>query len=133
MNFKKLQDTLSEYMTHSISFYDGGTEGFYHGMIIGLVAMLDNKYHVRSNRESGDGRYDVCLFPKEKEYPGIIMEFKWKAGLDLEKLEELAKEAREQIDVNRYDIEITEYKVTDIIKIGIAFSGKPAKVYPNKR
>ena len=76
-DFVKLQKAISEYMDKSISFYDGGSEGFYHGLILGLIALMDNHYKIKSNRESGDGRYDICLFPKTPKYPGIIMEFKW--------------------------------------------------------
>ncbi len=63
-------------MNRSISFYDSGAEGFYHGLVLGLIAMMDNQYKIKSNRESGDGRYDICLIPRDKKYPGIIMELK---------------------------------------------------------
>ena len=66
-----------EYMNNSMSFFDAGSEGFYHGLTLGLVALLDNHYIIKSNRESGDGRFDIRLFPRDLRYPGIIMEFKW--------------------------------------------------------
>ena len=124
----KLQKAIAEYMDKSISFYDGGSEGFYHGLILGLIALMDNQYKIKSNRESGDGRYDICLFPKTSKYPGIIMEFKWSSTLDNDTLDKLAKEALNQIDKKRYDSEMTELGVTNILKLGIAFSGKKIKI-----
>lgn len=59
-------------MDKSIRFYDAGAEGFYHGLVLGLIALMDNQYKIKSNRESGDGRYDISLFPREGRYPGII-------------------------------------------------------------
>ena len=114
-------------MDKSISFYDGGSEGFYHGLILGLIALMNNQYKIKSNRESGDGRYDISLFPKSSKYPGIIMEFKWGSNLDSDTLDKLAKDALDQIDTKRYDSEMTEIGVTNILKLGIAFSGKKLK------
>ncbi len=121
---KKLQNAVAEYMDKSISFYDGGAEGFYHGLMLGLIALMDNQYKVKSNRESGDGRYDICLIPREEKYPGIIMELKWKEKLSEAALVSLAEEALVQIDELRYDSELVEDGIADIIKFGIAFSGK---------
>ena len=80
-DYKKLQSAIGEYMDKSISFFDGGAEGFYHGLMLGLIALIDNQYKIKSNRESGDGRFDVSLIPREKRYPGIILELKWKEKL----------------------------------------------------
>lgn len=121
---KKLQDAIAEYMDKTISFYDAGAEGFYHGLILGLIALMDNQYKIKSNRESGDGRYDICLIPREHRYPGILMELKWKKNLNEDSLEILAKEALDQIDDMRYDSEMKESRIQDILKLGIAFSGK---------
>ena len=71
---ERLQKAITEYMDKSISFYDAGAEGFYHGLTLGLIALLDNQYKIKSNRESGDGRYDISLVPREKKYPGIMKE-----------------------------------------------------------
>ena len=120
---KKLEKAISEYMRRTISFYDAGAEGFYHGLVLGLIALLDNHYKIKSNREAGDGRYDIALFPRKKQTPGIIMELKWKKDLQQENLEALAFEALTQIDEKRYDQELKE-TADSIIKLGIAFSGK---------
>ena len=123
-DIQKLQKAISEYMDKSISFYDAGAEGFYHGLTLGLIALLDNQYKIKSNRESGDGRYDISLIPREKKYPGIIMELKWKSGLEEAELEKLSVDALNQIDEKRYDLELKEEGIENIIKLGIAFSGK---------
>lgn len=124
----KLQQAITEYMDASISYYDAGTEGFYHGLILGLIALMDNQYKIRSNRESGDGRYDISMIPRNEKYPGIIMELKAKAGLKEEALEELSREALKQIGEKRYDKEMKAEGTHNILKLGIAFSGKKVKI-----
>ena len=123
-DYKKLQSVIGEYMDKSISFFDGGAEGFYHGLMLGLIALMDNQYKIKSNRESGDGRFDVSLIPREKRYPGIILELKWKEKLSDVELEKWSNEALKQIGELRYDSEMKEDGITEILKFGIAFSGK---------
>lgn len=123
-DYKKLQSAIREYMDKSISFFDGGAEGFYHGLMLGLIALMDNQYKIKSNRESGDGRFDVSLIPREKRYPGIILELKWKEKLSDVELEKWSNEALKQISELRYDSEMKEDGITEILKFGIAFSGK---------
>lgn len=127
-DLKKLQRALAEYMDKSISFYDAGAEGFYHGLVLGLSALMDYHYKIKSNRESGDGRYDIALIPREDIYPGIIMELKWKSGLDEQALESLSDEALRQIENKRYDSEMSSEGVKKILKLGIAFSGKKVRI-----
>lgn len=124
----KLQQAIAEYMDKAISFYDAGAEGFYHGLILGLIALMDNQYKIKSNRESGDGRYDISMIPRDGKYPGIIMELKWQKNLTEDKLEKLAAEALEQIDKRRYDAEMVQIGVGNIVKMGIAFSGKKINI-----
>ena len=119
---------IAEYMDKSVSFYDAGAEGFYHGLVLGLIALMDNQYKIKSNRESGDGRYDIGLFPREDRYPGILMELKWKKNLSADELSELADEALAQIGKKRYDVEMKENGTQDILKFGIVFSGKKVSV-----
>ena len=125
---KKLQSAVAEYLDKSISFYDGGAEGFYHGLMLGLIALMDNQYKIKSNRESGDGRYDICMIPREKRYPGILFELKWEKNLEEEDLDLLAEEALQQITTLRYDADMREDGITDILRFGIAFSGKKVRV-----
>ena len=89
---------------------------------------MDNHYKVKSNRESGDGRYDISLIPRSDKYPGIILEFKSENGLDDQELDSLSMEALRQIDDKRYDAEMLNDGVKNILKLGIAFSGKKVKI-----
>lgn len=123
-DLNKLQQSITEYMDRSIRFYDSGAEGFYHGLILGLIALMDNQYKIKSNRESGDGRYDISLMPRDGEYPGMIMELKSEKGLSDEELEKLSVEALNQINGKRYETEMKSEGVKRILKLGIAFSGK---------
>lgn len=127
-DLKKLQQSITEYMEKSISFYDSGAEGFYHGLVLGLVALMDNQYKVKSNRESGDGRYDIGLIPRDGKYPGIILELKSKNRLNEKELEVLAGKALDQINNRRYDLDMRNDGIENILKLGIAFSGKKVKI-----
>ena len=69
------------------------------------------------------------LFPRELRYPGILMELKWKKGITEDTLKKLAKEALNQIETQRYDAEMRQEGVTEVIKLGIAFSGKNVKIW----
>lgn len=120
----KLQDAIKEYLDKTVSFYDAGSEGFYHGMMLGLIALMEGDYKIKSNRESGDGRFDICMTPINMKHPGIIMEFKWEKGLSEDGLSKLAEDALKQIDGKCYDTSLKEEGVSQIMKLGIAFSGK---------
>lgn len=124
----KLQQAITEYMEKSISYYDSGAEGFYHGLVLGLIALMDNQYKIKSNRESGDGRYDICLIPRDGKYPGILMELKSETGLNEDELKALSAEALDQINDKRYDTEMRSEGVESILKLGIAFSGKKVRI-----
>lgn len=129
---RKLQGAIAEYMDKAISFYDAGTESFYHGLMLGLIALMDNRYKIKSNRESGDGRYDISMFPKEERNPGIIMELMWKKALSTEELDRLAEDALVQIEDMRYDSEMKEEGIKEILKFGIAFTGKKVCIKTGK-
>ncbi len=125
---EKLSTALRQYMISCISAFDGASEGFYHGMVLGLVASLSTEYHIRSNRESGEGRFDLQLEPKGNVLPGILMEFKAVPLSGKERLQESVAEAIAQIDRMEYTRELEERGVGKIIKYGIAFSGKNVEV-----
>ena len=126
-NAKKLQSLLESFMLQSISSMDGANESFYHGMMLGLCAILGNRYQIRSNRESGLGRFDIQLNPLVKGIPGFLFEFKH-TNDDHVDLDALADRALQQIDAKKYDTELRDAGVRPIIKIGIAFRGKTAVV-----
>ena len=125
---KRLEKALRNYMISCVSSFDGAAEGFYHGMVLGLVASLSTKYHIRSNRESGDGRFDLQMEPKDKMLPGIVMEFKSIPASEKKDLSVKAEEAIAQIDRQNYTQELEEHGVKKIVKYGIAFSGKSVEV-----
>lgn len=124
---QKLQALLEDFMVKSISSIDGANEGFYHGMMLGLCAILGNRYKIRSNRESGLGRFDIQLMPLTKGMPGFIFEFKHTKDEHTD-LSALADSALQQIEAKKYDIELRDNGVNSIISIGIAFRGKSAVV-----
>ena len=124
---QKLQALLEDFMVKSISSIDGANEGFYHGMMLGLCAILGNRYKIRSNRESGLGRFDIQLMPLTKGMPGFIFEFKHTKDEHID-LSALADSALQQIEAKKYDTELRDNGVTSIISIGIAFRGKSAVV-----
>lgn len=124
---QKLQSLLEDFMVKSISSIDGANEGFYHGMMLGLCAILGNRYKIRSNRESGLGRFDIQLMPLAKGMPGFIFEFKHTKDEHTD-LSALADSALQQIEAKKYDTELRDNGVNSIISIGIAFRGKSAVV-----
>ncbi len=124
---QKLQSLLEDFMVKSISSIDGANEGFYHGMMLGLCAILGNRYKIRSNRESGLGRFDIQLMPLTKGMPGFIFEFKHTKDEHTD-LSALADSALQQIEAKKYDTELHDNGVNSIISIGIAFRGKSAVV-----
>ena len=126
-NAAKLQKLLEKFMLNSISVFDGTNESFYHGMMLGLCAALSNQYRIKSNSESGYGRFDISLIPDKHTNPGFIFEFKH-AKTNNQDLGALADEALTQIDEKKYDTEMKTLSVANIIKIGIAFRGKKAVV-----
>ena len=123
----KLQSLLENFMLKSISTTDGASEAFYHGMMLGLCAVLGSQYQVRSNRESGLGRFDIELLPMVKNMPGFIFELKHTKDMNID-LDSLADSALRQIDNMKYDAELKAFGVDDIVKIGIAFRQKSAVV-----
>lgn len=124
---QKLQALLEDFMVKNISSIDGANEGFYHGMMLGLCAILGNRYKIRSNRESGLGRFDIQLMPLTKGMPGFIFEFKHTKDEHTD-LSALADSALQQIETKKYDTELRDNGVNSIIRIGIAFRGKSAVV-----
>lgn len=126
-NGEKLRDIISNFLIQSVSAFDAAGENFYHGFMLGVCALFGNSY-VTSNRESGDGRYDIALSPKVSNLPGIIIELKAEKNCNENKLQELAKTALKQINDKKYDTELKSKGVKMIYKYGVAFSGKHVAV-----
>ncbi|WDD89537.1 AAA family ATPase [Fusobacterium nucleatum] len=125
-NIDNFEKYLQNIILKSASYYDGKNEDFYHGLILGMTLYLDRDYYVNSNRESGLGRYDVIIEPKNKNNRGYILEFK--VVKDEKDLEKSSKEAIEQIIDKKYDTSLKERGIKDITLIGITFFGKIIKV-----
>ena len=122
------EERLQEILLTSVSYNDTkkGNEAFYHGLIMGMGLYLEGEYITKSNIESGLGRYDFVIEPKNKTKRAFIMEFK--STDNIEKLEEVSKEALEQIENKKYDVSLKQNGVKDITYMGIAFCGKEIKI-----
>ena len=122
------EERLQEILLTSVSYNDTkkGNEAFYHGLIMGMGLYLEGEYITKSNIESGLGRYDFVIEPKNKSKRAYIMEFK--STDSVEKLEEVSKEALKQIEDKKYDISLKQNGVKEITYMGIAFYGKQIKI-----
>ena len=124
----KLKETLSDFMAKTISCFDGLRENYYHGLVLGLITVLEANYYLHSNRESGNGRYDIQLEPKNLHMPGIIIELKAAEKSSGDSLKSLAQTALEQIIEKKYDTELHARGIKTIYKYGVAFCNKDAEV-----
>ena len=117
---------LQNILLRSTSFNDIKNEDFYHGLILGMSLFLDKDYYVNSNKESGLGRYDIIIEPKNKSNRGFILEFK--VVKEKEDLNKVSKEAIEQIINKKYDTQLKERGIKDFTLVGAAFFKKLLKV-----
>ncbi len=122
------EENLQEILLTSVSYNDTkkGNEAFYHGLIMGMGLYLEGEYITKSNIESGLGRYDFLIEPKNKSKRAFIMEFK--STDSVEKLEEVSKEALKQIEDKKYDVSLKQNGIKEITYIGIAFCGKQIRI-----
>ena len=126
-NADALKKQLRKLLLETVSCYDTAGENFYHGLVLGLCVITDNRYDIASNRESGEGRYDIQLMPKDTSKPGILIELKADKNSS-DDLMDLAQTALRQINDRKYDTEMTAKGVKTIFKFGVAFSGKKVEV-----
>lgn len=129
VHFKR---ALGQFLIESVSYFDtqGKTpEQIYHVFVLGLIAHLTDYYFIRSNRESGNGRYDVVMIPKDSTRMGIIFEFKsLPRGANEAALRQAASQALDQIKGNHYMAECQQAGIRTVLQLGIAFSGKQCDV-----
>ena len=130
-NSSALQQTLRKFLLETVSYYDTLKENYYQGLLLGMTGLFTNTYYVSSNRESGEGRYDIQLQPKTAAMPGIIIEIKAAKDATEEQLKALAANALAQIDSKKYDTELRKQSIKNIYKYGIAFSGKKVEIVTN--
>lgn len=123
----RLKSQIQTLLTQSVSFFDTAGENFYHGFMLGLCALMSG-FFITSNRESGDGRYDIQLRPTKAGLPGILIELKAEKGCSDEKLKKLSEAALQQINDKNYDSELINAGVKTVYKYGVAFSGKKVEV-----
>lgn len=127
---KKLEMEMNRLLMAIVSFYDTATESFYHGMLLGLIALLDNYYEIESNREAGNGRYDIQLRPFDKKRTAYIIEIK---ASDSElQLEQEAESAINQICDKQYYQKLKALKIKDIVGYGMAFYKKKCYIVSKK-
>ena len=120
---KKLQDIL----LRNVSYYDvGQEEKYYHNLVLGMILSLSKEYEIQSNVESGYGRYDIALEPRERTKAGFVLECK--LAKSEEELERKAQEALQQIEEKQYEVALKERGISKLIKLGLAFCGKKVKV-----
>lgn len=125
---------MNRVASDTFSYFDVGgqgsgleeTERFYHGFVLGLMAEQTDNYILKSNRESGFGRYDVMMIPKKDGLPAIIMEFKVRNPGKEKTLEETVQTALNQIEDKKYDVELISGGIPaeKIRHYGFAFDGK---------
>ncbi len=123
----KLKKSIQTLLIQSASSFDTAGENFYHGFMLGLCSLLSGSF-VSSNRESGNGRYDIQLKPTQKNLPGILIELKAEKNSSDEQLKKLSESALRQIIDKKYDSELTAEGIETIYRYGVAFSGKNVEV-----
>ncbi|MDP4147391.1 MAG: PD-(D/E)XK nuclease domain-containing protein [Bacillota bacterium] len=126
-DIKTFDKIFKEFVLKSVSYFDAGgnePEKVYHAFVLGMLIALNNEYEVKSNKESGYGRYDVMIIPKDTTKKGIIIEFKKVDEYDNEDLEMAVSEALKQIEEKNYKQELLDRGIKDILQIGMAFEGR---------
>ena len=128
---EKLRRSLEAFLVSSASYFDMAHEDFFHGLVLGILALGSDYYEIKSNREMGDGRPDIAMKPRPGvTLPGVILEFKapdLESGASPEEvaaaLDAAARKARDQIDERHYAAEM-EAEGIAVLKFGVAFAGK---------
>ncbi len=131
LNLKEFEKKFEILVRQMFSFMDVGentAENFYHAFVLGMLVGLKDSYYVNSNRESGLGRYDIMLEPKDKNGNSFIMEFKVLEDKEEKTIEETIANAKKQIEEKRYEESLKERGFTNITKMVFAFKGKEVKM-----
>ena len=123
-----LQKQIRQFLLQTVSAFDTAQESFYHELLLGLCAMMYERYCISSNRESGEGRFDIQLMPRTQALPGILIEVKATKKDDSEALKTLAETALKQINEKHYETELRAHGAEPVFKYGVAFSGKAVEV-----
>ncbi len=131
LNLKEFEKKFEILVRQMFSYMDVGentAENFYHAFVLGMLVGLKDSYYVNSNRESGTGRYDIMLEPKDKNANSFIMEFKVLEDKEEKTIEETVENAKKQIEERKYETNLKERGFTNITKMVFAFKGKEVKI-----
>lgn len=135
---EQMTEELAQITNNTFSYFDVGetanqtssekenAENFYHGFVLGLLVTLKQDFYLTSNRESGRGRYDCMLEPKDHKFPAVILEFKVRQRKKEKSLEEGCQAALRQIQDKEYEQVLLSRGIAEdhILKYGICFDGK---------
>ena len=131
LNLKEYEKKFNILVREMFSYMDVGentAENFYHAFVLGMLVGLKDSYYVNSNRESGIGRYDIMLEPKDKNGNSFIMEFKVMEDMEEKTIEETIENAKKQIEEKGYEQNLKERGFKNITKMVYAFKGKEVKM-----
>ena len=131
LNLKEYEKKFNILVREMFSYMDVGentAENFYHAFVLGMLVGLKDSYYVNSNRESGIGRYDIMLEPKDKNGNSFIMEFKVMEDMEEKTIEETIENAKKQIEEKGYEQNLRERGFKNITKMVYAFKGKEVKM-----
>jgi galactitol-specific phosphotransferase system IIB component len=131
LNMEEFEAKFKILVTQMFSFMDVGkntAENFYHAFVLGMLVALKDSYYVNSNRESGIGRYDIMLEPKDKSGNAFIMEFKVYREDKESSIEETIENAKKQIEDKKYEASLKERGFLNVTKMVFAFNGKDVKI-----
>ena len=130
-DYEVFEEIFIEYVERSLSYFDVSgeePERVYHSFVLGMLVSLSNTHYVLSNRESGYGRYDVMVIPKDISKLGIIIEFKKARRTNKKSIDQLIEEGKKQIEDKKYETELLSRGITNIKKLVIVFKGKEVSV-----
>jgi len=124
---------FQEYCLDAVSYYDvagDAPEQHYHNIVLGILFCLKGICHIKSNRESGLGRYDIMLYPKDRSHlhRGVVFEFKKVNTEKKQTFEWAIADAMSQIEDNKYNQELQSLGFKDIVNIIMVFAGKDVRV-----
>ena len=123
------KEVMSMFRTQIIAMFSNGNiayENFYHGLVLGLIVSMRKEYRIVSNRESGEGRYDIAIYPFDKTKDAYILEFKVLNEHREKTVQETAQNALKQIQTRNYEADLLAYGIPadHIYKLGFGFLGK---------
>jgi hypothetical protein len=129
-DIKLFEIMLRKVVLAIFSYHDlsGEPEKVYHALVAGLLIWISNTHEIKSNRESGYGRYDIMIIPKDLNQVGYVIEFKSVDPNGNETVEKAAERALNQIEEKKYQTELEERGIQNIKKLAIVFHGKDVHV-----